>query len=61
MQIVHIQYPHVITDTGEKIDIANIEGMVMKGRGLELQDNGVYKVLVNTNDSECVSGVCPIK
>lgn len=61
MKIVHIRYPYIITDTGEKIDIIKIQGLVRMGSELVLAENGMYHIRVSTNDGDCVNGVCPVK
>jgi hypothetical protein len=67
MKIVHIQYPYVITDEGQRIDIDAIHGTPKVGSELVEDEfelggaNGYYNILAVTSDSECVSGVCPVR
>lgn len=71
MKIIHIQYPYVITDTGQQVDIDAINGHAKLGAELEEEffegkekgqyASGYYNILAVTSDSECVSGVCPVR
>ena len=61
MIINFIQFPHVYTDTGERILIADCVQQPRVGDRLELdEDMKLYKVY-KSNDSDCSNGVCPIK
>ena len=60
MKIEFIKHPFVYTDSGERIEIGEIIGNPKVGSELELE-NGKYKVMANTSDTECVGGVCPVK
>ena len=57
MKIDYINYPWVFTDTGKRYLIKEIKGTPRVGAVLDEE----LKVLSNSNDSDCVSGVCPIK
>jgi hypothetical protein len=64
VQVVYIQYPHVYTDDGQRIQIENIEGHPKIGSELinaPVTFDKLWIVQAVTSDSECVSGVCPIK
>jgi hypothetical protein len=63
MKIVHIQPPYVFTDDGKRIEIDEIRGFPRVGQELRFDEKAghSYDILAITNDSECVSGVCPIK
>jgi hypothetical protein len=65
MKIVHIQYPYVITDEGTQIPIMEINGHPKIGSELTANENSSatrrYEIAAVTSDSECVSGVCPVR
>jgi|BioPla2DNA2_1021312.scaffolds.fasta_scaffold100509_1 hypothetical protein len=60
MSIVFIQYPYVFTNNGKRLNINEIAGHIKVGAMIE-EVEGKYKIVGNYNDSECVSGVCPIR
>lgn len=57
MQIETIVYPYVYTDTGQRYHVS--EFPVTPKVGAMIDEN--LNVIGNANDSECVSGVCPVK
>lgn len=61
MKIEYIKFPYIFTDTGERINLLDVEGVAKVGYELETVENGKYKIVASTSDSECVGGVCPIK
>jgi len=60
MKIEFINYPYAYTDTGERIEIKDISTQPNVGDQLEMVGEK-YKVMASSADSDCVSGVCPIK
>lgn len=60
MKVTHIYFPFAFTDSGDRVDIRLVDGTVSKGSDLVL-NNGVYSVSFASSDSECVSGVCPVR
>jgi len=60
MQIDFINHPFAFTNTGERLNIADIKGNVRIGVTLT-EENGKYIVNGNNADPDCVGGVCPIK
>lgn len=60
MSIVHIQFPFAFTDNGKRLNVKEIEGSVRVGTVIE-EIEGKYRVAGVTNDSDCVTGVCPIR
>ena len=54
--IENVIYPYVYTDTGERIEIKDLQGAIVKGAMIDDNNN-----VVSGSDSECVGGVCPIK
>lgn len=61
MQVVHIQFPFVITDDGQQIKIGDIDGHPKVGSNLVGTSDGYYEVVANASDSDCVNGVCPVR
>ena len=60
MIINFIQFPHVYTDTGERILIADCVQQPRVGDRLELdEDMKIYKVY-KSSDEACVSDICDI-
>jgi len=57
MIIEFINYPYVFTDTGARHLIKDIKGIPVVGSTLDDDLNVTSK----TSDSDCVSGVCPVK
>ena len=57
MKIEFINYPYVFTDAGTRHEIKEIKGTPRVGALLDAELN----VLGNSMDTDCVSGVCPIK
>ncbi|MBN2794235.1 MAG: hypothetical protein JXR88_02430 [Clostridia bacterium] len=57
MKIEFIHYPFVFTDAGTRHNISEIKGTPRVGAMLDEDLN----VMFNAEDSDCVSGVCPIK
>ena len=55
-----IQFPFAFTNDGKRINIKEVEGSVRVGSKIE-EVEGKYRVIGSSNDSECVSGVCPIR
>ena len=61
MIINFIQFPHVYTDTGERILIADCVNQPRVGDRLEYDDEiELYKVYKQGDTSDCVSGICDI-
>jgi len=60
MSVVFIKFPFAFTNDGKRLNIREIEGSVRVGTLIE-EIEGKYRVAGVTNDSECVSGVCPIR
>lgn len=61
MKIEFIRYPIVITDDGKEIEVEKIAGHPKVGSELSLSTDGTYKILAITSNSDCVSGVCPVR
>lgn len=62
MKIDMIMFPHVFTDTGERVLIADCVMQPRVGDRLEFDENlQLYQVFKQGDSSDCVSGVCPIK
>lgn len=60
MKIEFIQFPHVYTETGERILIADCVQQPRIGDRLEFNDEiKLYKVY-KSSDEACVSGICDI-
>ena len=57
MKIEFINYPYVFTNEGTRHNISEIKGTPRVGSFLDASLN----VLSQSMDSDCVSGVCPIK
>lgn len=57
MKIEFINYPYVFTDEGTRHNIGEIKGIPRVGSVLDESLN----VLSQDVDSDCVSGVCPVK
>ena len=57
MKIEFIKAPYIYTDDGKRIEISKLKGIPRVGS--ELSED--MRVLNNTSNSDCVSGVCPIK
>ena len=60
MKVEYINYPYVYTDTGQRLEISELDGTPRVGSDL-VETDGKIKVLAVTSDSECVGNVCPIK
>lgn len=57
MKIEFINHPFVFTDAGTRHEISEIKGTPRVGAVLDDELN----VLSSAMDTDCVSGVCPIK
>ncbi|BES65001.1 hypothetical protein SANA_14400 [Gottschalkiaceae bacterium SANA] len=57
MKIEFINHPYVFTDAGTRHEIKEIHGIPRVGAVLDADLN----VLGSSMDTDCVSGVCPIK
>jgi hypothetical protein len=60
MKAIGISYPFVVMDTQEGFAIDQFEREPVIGASYEIKD-GVLVMTGNSNDTDCVSGVCPIK
>ena len=62
MKIAFINFPHVFTDTGERILISDCIQQPKVGDRLERDDDlQLYKVYHVGDSAECASGLCEIK
>lgn len=57
MKIEFINYPYIFTDNGKRLNISEVNGTPRVGAMLDDQLN----VLNQAQDSDCISGVCPVK
>jgi len=57
MKIEFITYPYVFTDEGTRHHVSDISGTPRVGSELDEQLN----VLNSIANSDCISGVCPIR
>ncbi|MDO9518438.1 MAG: hypothetical protein Q7J10_10400 [Methanosarcinaceae archaeon] len=60
MKIDFIHYPYAFTNDGKRIDVREIEGHPHVGVVIEIVGDK-YRVAGISDESDCVSGVCPIK
>ena len=60
MKAVAINHPVVIMEDGRGFSINNFEKQPVIGASYKMQD-GKLIIAGNSNDSDCVSGVCPVK
>ena len=61
MKIVHIDFPFVFTDDGQRLRITDIVGTPRVGSEFFKREDDEWCVAAVTSDSECVNGVCPIR
>jgi len=51
---------HAYTKCGDRVDVTEITGNPRNNSQIENDGTG-WKVIGNSNDSDCVNGVCPVK
>ena len=60
MRVIAIKYPVVIMEDGKGFLVNSFEKQPVIGASYKLKD-GKLIITGNSIDSDCVSGVCPIK